>query len=399
MEKSNNESSKKLASWYLAGIIGDLFGVFGGVCFFGILYRACILKDLDLLNVDRGYLVLYLLLFLIIVINVVKTATKNKLSRVTNNELDLEGKAVSDIYDELKCQIEKALKKSQVRTKDFIIFKGILNYGTMFGLGFLIVFFSKFNLFNEKPLLSLLVILFSVVSLFYSIVSLRDLKNRKLQGYTKKYRETVVLPILNRVDENLTFIFDVDELDGEINSRIVKQKFEESEIATEKYDTFLVDDVICDNTDNSYVSEITVEKRIGENPNKICFKGLFTEIKTSKKIEGKVKIGSNKIKNYSHDFTVPMNNKTFEKHFYVMAENNELAKNLLDEAFAQKIVAIYEMHDIPFEMVFKGEKVYIRLLTGEMFEPRLSGATINKKDIANCYYAINTIKELKEILK
>lgn len=402
MEKSKTSGDKVLNTWCMISVIGDLFGFFGIAALGNILYKKFGLNSLDILNKDVGYLILLVILALIVIGDIVKNVAFEKSRKIKNKKLDLENKDVVNIYEDLKSQVSSELKKSQRKANLIIMVKRILFYAAIFGFGYLIVLYEQKAFFENKSFLSLITFVLALIGLVCSWISLADIKDRKIQVYTKKYREAIVLPILKRIDNNLKFIFDIDELDGEINSKIVKQKFDESELATEPYNQFFVDDVILNDVDSFKIYEIDVTKmrKLNGTPTySSFFKGLFLEIDSNKKVETKVKIGSNEIKNYSHNFTVNISNEQFNKSFYVMSESDTLAKEIVNDDIAQQLVKLYEKYDIPFELSFKGKKVYARLLTGEMFEPRLSGNTVNKDSIANCYYALKLINELKEIAK
>lgn len=402
MENSKMNGNKTLNTWRLISIIGDLAGLFGIGAMINILYRKFVLNNLDILEKDFGYLVLLVVLILITFVDFIKKCIRNKNKRFKNTKLDLENADITNIYEDLKEQVSKDLKTEQIKTNILISLKQILLYTAVFGFGYLIVLFNQKGTFESHAILSMLGMIVSFIALICSWISLADVRDRKVQVYTKKYRETIVLPILKRIDNNLKFVFDIDELDGEINSKIVKQKFDESGLATEPFNKFFVDDVILNDVDGFKIYEIDVTKmrKLNGTPTySSFFKGLFLEMDSNKNVESKVKIGSNGIKNYSHDFTVNVPNETFNKDFYVMSENDTLAKEIVNDDFTQKLADLYEKYDIPFELSFKGNKMYARLLTGEMFEPRLSGNTVNKGSIANCYYALELIKELKELVK
>lgn len=402
MENSKMNGNKVINTWRIISIIGNLSGLFGIGAFVNLLYRKFVLDNLDILAKDSGYLILLLILIFITFADFIKKCKRNKNRRFKNSKLDLENADITKIYEDLNEQVSKELKSEQIKTNIAISIKQILLYTAVFGFGYLIVLFDQKGIFENNAILSMLAMLVAFIALICSWISLADVRDRKIQLYTKKYREAVVLPILKRIDNNLKFIFDIDELDNGINSKVVKQKFDESKLATEPYNRFFVDDVICNDADkfNIYEIDVTKMRKFNGTPTYVSFfKGLFLETDSSKNISTQVKVGSKEIKNYSHDFTVNISNEKFNNSFYIMSEDDALAKEIINDDVAQKLANLYEKYDVPFELSFKGNKVYARLLTGEMFEPRFSGNTVNKASIANCYCALELIKELRELVK
>ena len=102
------------------------------------------------------------------------------------------------------------------------------------------------------------------------------------------------------------------------------------------------------------------------------FTGLFLINDSLKNINSSIRIKRNQIKIFSSNKEkVEIDNSTFEKYFDVYSDSDILAMEILTHDVMEDLVHFYNKYKIDFEIVIKGNSIYIRFNTGVMFEPNI----------------------------
>jgi len=144
--------------------------------------------------------------------------------------------------------------------------------------------------------------------------------------------------------------------------------------------------------DNIYIkaNDIRVEKIYGggryESVDEL-FKGIFASTKTNKNINSFIKISKNKHHIFDNDYKVQMDDSTFEKYFDVYSEEKLLTMRILTSDIMTSLMDFYRKYELEFEIIFRNDTIYLRFFTGEMFEPKLFGNSMDK-ELLLVYYEI-----------
>ena len=113
---------------------------------------------------------------------------------------------------------------------------------------------------------------------------------------------------------------------------------------------------------------------------KICFNGLFAEIKLDKKIKSMLRIST--ALQISSDFYIELqqntkgnlelDSKDFEKFFNVIAKDSVFAHRVLTHDIMEFLVEYRKKIDKEFDIKIDDNYMYIRVYSKEMFEPSIN---------------------------
>lgn len=406
---AKTEEEKERNFWKITGKLGDFFGVLSTIICIIMLVKTFITKEIELLTDQASYLIVYCIIGVLCVGEFFKFVMRNSLTKYKMKKVNLENEEIINIYEKIKNESYQELNEVQKKTKYSIVLKNVFFYSSMFGVLIIIAFLNETKMFLNLFWLAALLVIIALIGLLCSFLSLIDTKDVKLKKFTKMYQDKLVLPILNSINSSLVFVPDIEKLDKEnkekygldfLSYKAVRELYEESEISNEYYNRFLIDDLIIDMNEELKLYEINSARKIkinGRVEYKSYFKGIFTEFDILKDINGVIKIRSNAIKKAKSNEKCVLGIENFEKYFWVNADNSNELNEVVTNSVADTLIQLYEETNMAFEIVLKNKKVYVRVLTGEMFEPKLKGNVVDINDVARYYYSVYIIKELKKL--
>lgn len=264
---------------------------------------------------------------------------------------------------------------------------------------------------------SIIVVIILILLLVHSIVSIIILflllffvipkivpnyEKSKTYKYENYFKTKIIRTLLNSLNKTIEYF----PTDG-INSSI----YNEAEF--EAYSKYTSDDLIhgsLNNNCNFEMSEVLTEIYTGVkyNPYSIAFSGLFAKIETPKtfntrlylrkaqkpidvvikfldKISTDISIAfsKNTIKNLKIDLDSP----EFERYFDVYCTDKIAAMKLLSSDVMQLLIDFQKEMNIDCELTIKSNFIYIRFMSGELFEPAVSQCALDK-DTFYKYYRI-----------
>ena len=120
----------------------------------------------------------------------------------------------------------------------------------------------------------------------------------------------------------------------------------------------------------------------------VQFEGIFVEAYVDNDIETRIKITKNKNSKQKAE----MDNAEFEKRFDVFTEDRILAMRILTHDVMEEMIQFYDK--IKYEVVIVENKIYLRFLTGEVFEPKINGKAIDEEALVTYYSILKFIVEV-----
>jgi len=125
------------------------------------------------------------------------------------------------------------------------------------------------------------------------------------------------------------------------------------------------------------------------------FEGITTKISREKLVTNEILIERNR------QFKAKNNIVTdgeFEKIFDLSAVNKEDAEIRINAHVRNQIVQIYKQYGIMFEISLKGNFIYVRFYTGDLFDDKLFVSIVNEKKLHREYVILKSILEIIEKL-
>lgn len=214
---------------------------------------------------------------------------------------------------------------------------------------------------------------------------------KEIFKYQKFYKDWIVKRFLKEYDESLNFT---------IYPGISKNIYSFAEF--EKFERFYSEDKIEGMIDNHFfqMSEVKIVKTVDVGKS---FHGLVAWIKLKKNYDSEIRILSNKLKLLEFDYEferIEMESSTFEELFDVFTDNKIEAFKLLTPEVIDKMISFYEKLNIEYEIVIKGNKLFIRFHTGPMFEGNIIKESTDFDTLKKLYDLLNFLFDIsKEIIK
>ena len=268
---------------------------------------------------------------------IVSSFTKQKL------KINLE---VSDKYKKLAYDLIENNEKINIERRKYKIRK-LLSLLTLIGI------LSSFFLFPVLGGLIVFIFIISVILMIFIIVTNKD---------SSVVFGDIIPSIIESYMEGLTY----NHFEG-ISSSIYR------EARFEGYDRYNSDDLISGNiNDQEFImSEVHTERRHtdkdGNTSYTTIFHGAFAKVFLKKDFKCFLNIVNNRIKLFSRDKYITIDNEEFEKIYDVFTDDKIKAMRLLTPDVTTKMIDLYNETGIYCEIKVINNILYIRLFTGELF--------------------------------
>jgi len=239
-----------------------------------------------------------------------------------------------------------------------------------------ILYFMSYNMFypNDEIVEGLMILYIVIAFLIYFMKKPKG-KKSKISEYKSEFKAKIIKALLNSFNEKIGYypasgigLYSYDEAEFEKYDRLTSEdlmigilknncQFEMSEVLTE--------DIYKDSDGNTHYTTL--------------FCGMVAKIKTPKPFNAKLYLRKDrKDKNiFSRAFTgklpfddlkVDLDSQEFEKYFDVYCTDKIIAMQLLTADIMQLLVGFQEEMDMDYEITIKNNSIYIRFMSGEMFE-------------------------------
>lgn len=243
-----------------------------------------------------------------------------------------------------------------------------------------ILYFMSYNFFYPNDeIVGILMFLYTIIA--FLVYNAKIKKESKILEYTNEFKTKVIKTLLDSFNENIEYF---------PTCGISSSVYNEAEF--EKYDRYRAEDLMkgtLKNNCNFEMSEVLTEDEHkdseGHTQYSTLFCGMLAKIETPKPFNARLYLRKDrKDKNIiNRAFTgrlltgrVPFGNlrinldsQEFEKYFDVYCTDKIIAMQLLTPDVMQLLVNFREEMDMEYELTIKNNCIYIRFLSGEMFEP------------------------------
>ena len=221
-------------------------------------------------------------------------------------------------------------------------------------------------------------------------------KNNKI--YKKIFKENVITNFVYNINPNLEYNPDGTE---EMIDLYAKAKFEDK-----YFNSYNVDDYISGYAKNDvYIRLCDMSLEVVDEKEKvlrIVRQGLFAYTVLSSNIPEEVKISKNEIK-LKDKGNIELDNQEFEKYFDVYCKLQMVAYQVLTHDVMEVLIDFYKKFAIDFEIIIRNKSIYMRLNTGEMFEPKIFRKSTNIQVLWMYYniidFSTNLTVAINKVLK
>lgn len=299
---------------------------------------------------------IYILHIFLKVFNPSKSHKKYSYKKIKQTTMSLYFK---DMFNYLESKysvnLENQRKKVIVATIIYSIFLSIL---------FVLVIFSTYShKFSHNSAVAKILISLSVLPLGYAFFKYR--KYNKI--YVENFKENIIKNFVGYINHNFNY-----SMYGGAN---LLNPYLDAEFDDISFNKFVTDDYIEGETKyGSYMQICNISLENVDSRDhflNIVYEGMFSASKLNNYIDGELRIKKNKYLLNSSPNKVEMDSKEFEKYFDVFSSSEILAMQILTHDVMEELITFFEEYKIDFEIVIKGNNIYIRFDTGIMFEPNI----------------------------
>lgn len=223
----------------------------------------------------------------------------------------------------------------------------------------------------------------------FVIIIVNILFSKNTNSYNGKYKEIVVKKLMNNFYDNLEY-FPNKEMPEYIYRNL----------RYEYYNKYRSDDyleALINNKNSIQMAEIltqeeeTYKDSDGHTKTRTItkFHGLFAKIELDKSINTELKITQNGGAFLSGK-QLKMDSSEFEKHFDVQISDKILGMQLLTADVMQELVDFENNTKMKFDIFIKGNELYLRFHSGNMFEPtNIKKGPLDNNTTQKYFYMLN----------
>ncbi len=145
------------------------------------------------------------------------------------------------------------------------------------------------------------------------------------------------------------------------------------------------------------MAELHIEKKV-KNKDRTTyipmFDGLFAMSQISKNVCEELKISPDKFKFFGNYKKTVLDSSEFEKRFDVYSSDKIIAMRILSPDTMEALTSFYDKYKVDFEVLIKGNDLYLRFFTGNLFEYKRLKSMSNKKELFLYYSTVKFVIDL-----
>ncbi len=209
-------------------------------------------------------------------------------------------------------------------------------------------------------------------------------------SFSRRFKELIIATLIKKFGKNLMLNPET------IDKKTIIQLYKDLGYETSNLDFYSnVDDVIVGNLNNGKqirMSEAIFRKSSGKNT-VVIFGGLFIESNLSKSINDEIRVllSGTELYNLGNCNKLELDNSEFEKIFNVYTKNKVVTAQILTSEVLERLTTLRTDYGMNFDFIIKGDKLYIRLEVGSMFETASQRNKLHKEDILIYYSILNYV--------
>ena len=301
-------------------------------------------------------------------------------------------KNFEDLFREIEenQEIKRSWQEAREEQKKMNKIRGIIAIITIIlGLIFMIL---KINLNSYKEFNVFLIAQFLVFIFFTNLIAfiITGLLGKKQNAYKLEFKQVIIKKLISNFYDNLEYyplkemperIYEKpnyneyyneyhseDYFEGQIKN---KYYIDMAEVFTEHVETH------TDSEGNTHTTRTTI------------FHGLFAKVTSEKSITSELRIVQDKVGRHNRN-RLNMDSSEFEKYFDVITDNRIIAMQLLTADVMEEMIEFENKTNMKYDIVIKGNEIYLRFHCGNMFEPQaIRKGIINKAQLEKYFYMLN----------
>ena len=317
-------------------------------------------------------LVLFIISRILIILGIRSPYSKFKFSKITRKKVSKEFKKIyNSIITEYAQTLEIERKKLILCLTAVIVIAVIT---------IILILYISFILVDTKIRPGILAIFFLPLAFFYTYYYKKTNKE-----YVKNYKDIFIKNFINNINPQLSY--------NKNGGKELYDYYIDGQYEDRNYNNFYADDYITGyNEDGTTIEMCNIALKNEDKQDnyiKTIYEGIFSVSFFNIAIPNEVRIKKNSIKNNSNK--VEMDSKEFEKYFDVYSDSHILAMEIFTHDIMQEIIDFYNSYKINFEILLKGNKMYIKFDTGKMFEPNILRKSSDIKTLWVFYNVIEFI--------
>ena len=284
----------------------------------------------------------------------------------------------NDIYQNIYKECQEPLENSRKQT----IKKAVMIFVLLLILGIIL---SKIL---ENPMF---IIIFLFLGFLIAITS------GKKSQYNAMFKEKVIKTFVREYS---------DQLEYKQNGGVTPSVYVQGEF--ESFDRYSAEDGIRGILEEYYtinMSEVHTERESrdedGRKTYSTVFRGLFAQVEFDKFVPGAIKIRRNRNKLFGNSNSrIEMDSGEFEKIYDIYAQDKIIAMQLFTADIIQMFIDFKERNKITPELTIKGNRLYIRFQTGDIFEAKVLKKALDYETLYKYYDTIEfTMGITRKLLK
>lgn len=301
----------------------------------------------------------------------------NELKNIDNNELE-------KLWKEAKIENDKAKKISIIIC-------------TIIDILYTIMFFRN-GMISSMVFIMFPMVMFAVITNSVIVVIVKKIFSKKENEYNKKFKEIVINKLMCNFYDNLKY-FPSRPMPRHIYGNLRYEYFNRY-----KSDDYF--EALIDNKNSIQMAEILAQEEEThtdsdgntQTTTTTKFHGLFAKILLEKSIDSELRIMQNR--SLFRINKLKMDSKEFEKYFEVKATNNIIGMQLLTADVMDELVEFVTKTKIKFDIVIRGDELYLRFHSGTMFETgKIKNGAIDRELLQKYFYILNfTYRLSKKII-
>jgi len=228
---------------------------------------------------------------------------------------------------------------------------------------------------------------FSIIALFIIlalVVSVVSLYKKNLKEFNYEFKKTIMPKIVYYICPNLQYYFDGDDN----MFKTYRSVFPENE----EYNGYEISDYIYGNMNGvslqiCKISLLNYYSDRSDDELNTFETFLFSQNKINFSVPSTITIKSNNYFNTYKTGRVQMDSEEFEKYFDIFSDSDMIAVQILTHDVMEELVSFYTKYRCKFELIIKENNLFIKFLTGDVFNPKVF-KKVTDSDLLWTYYTI-----------
>lgn len=286
--------------------------------------------------------------------------------------MNVEKRKFNDIYNELATETREffaELKRKQARNLGISVIVAIVLCVIM-------------KIMNGDDLLFFLPLALSIVFLGVLLGNYH---------YRKIYKEIIVGKLIKKYDSDFTYTQDGGPIvDGDYLAAGFDKNWHSMEKADGIYGTL-------EDGSRFRMAQITTFKNVvyldEEGRKQVrkeqTYKGTFCVVTLNKVIKNQIEITGNSRKLRYDKNRIEVDSQSFEEEFDLIARDRVQALRIFTPEVIEMIVSLRERIKVPFRVRIEGDKIYIKIDNGDIFEPISYKAELSASAILEYYNTVD----------